>query len=200
MKKYLFFAVIILAVALIAALKQAEYAHKKWQTAMVNVKAYAEQLEGSKKQNTAFQLTIDQLEYYQDSIMRKLDETRKQLKVKNKNLQSVHYIASSFTKTDTILIKDTIFKEPDFVADTLLGDEWYKVRIGLKYPSMVSVSPEFRSEKHVVVSTKKETVNPPKKFFLWRWLQKKHVVVKVDVVEKNPYVNDESSRYIEILK
>lgn len=199
MKKYLFFAVIILAIALISALKQAEYANKKWQTAMVNVKAYAEQLEGSKKQNTAFQLTIDQLEYYQDSIMRKLDETRKQLKVKNKNLQSVHYIASSFTRTDTILIKDTIFKEPDFVADTLLGDEWYKVRIGLKYPSMVSVSPEFKSEKHVVVSTKKETVNPPKKFFLWRWLQKKQVVVKVDVVEKNPYVSDETSRYVEII-
>lgn len=200
MKKYLFFAVIILAVAFIAALKQVEYANKKWQTAMVNVKAYAEQLEGSKKQNTAFQLTIDQLEYYQDSILKKLDETRKQLKVKNKNLQSVHYIASSFTKTDTILLKDTIFKEHSFVVDTILGDEWYKVRIGLKYPSMVSVSPEFRSEKHVVVSTKKETVNPPKKFFLWRWFQKKHVVVKVDVVEKNPYVNDESSRYIEILK
>lgn len=199
MKKYLFFAVIILAVALIAALKQAEYANKKRQTAMVNVKAYAEQLEGSKKQNTAFQLTIDQLEYYQDSILKKLDETRKQLKVKNKNLQSVHYIASSFTRTDTILLKDTIFKEPSFVVDTLLGDEWYKVQIGLRYPSMVSVSPEFKSEKHVVVSTKKETVNPPKKFFLWRWLQKKHVVVKVDVVEKNPYVSDETSRYVEII-
>lgn len=200
MKKYLFFAVIILAVALIAALKQAEYANKKWQTAMVNVKAYAEQLDSSKKQNTAFQLTIDQLEYYQDSILKKLDETRKQLKVKNKNLQSVHYIASSFTRTDTILLKDTIFKEPSFVVDTLLGDEWYKVQVGLKYPSMVSVSPEFRSEKHVVVSTKKETVNPPKKFFLWRWLQKKMTVVHVDVVEKNPYVNNQTSRYIEIIK
>ena len=65
---------------------------------------------------------------------------------------------------------------------------------------MIIVQPEFKSEKHIVVSTKKETVNPPKKFFLFRWFQKKQTLIHVDVVEKNPYVENQSSRYIEIMK
>ena len=65
---------------------------------------------------------------------------------------------------------------------------------------MVAVKPEFKSEKHIIVSTKKETVNPPKKFFLFRWFQKKMKVLHVDVVEKNPYVDGETSRYVEIIK
>ena len=47
---------------------------------------------------------------------------------------------------------------------------------------------------------KKETVNPPKKFFLFRWFQKKHKIIQVDVIEKNPYVQNEVSRYIEIVR
>jgi hypothetical protein len=84
--------------------------------------------------------------------------------------------------------------------DTLIGDEWYTLRLGLKYPSMIAVKPEFKSKKHIVVSSKKETVNPPKKFFLFRWFQKKMTVVHIDVVERNPYVSDETTRYVEIIK
>ena len=65
---------------------------------------------------------------------------------------------------------------------------------------MIAVQPYFKSEKHIIVSSKKETVNPPKKFFLFRWFQKKHLVVHVDVIEKNPYVGSENSKYVEILK
>ena len=56
------------------------------------------------------------------------------------------------------------------------------------------------SEKHIIVSSKKETVDPPKKFFLLRWLQRKHLVLHINVIEKNPYVDEESSRYVEIIK
>jgi hypothetical protein len=81
-----------------------------------------------------------------------------------------------------------------------MGDKWYQLSLGLEYPSMITVKPYFKSEKHIVVSSKKETVNPPKKFFLFRWFQKKHVIIHVDVIEKNPYVSDENSRYVEIMK
>jgi hypothetical protein len=55
------------------------------------------------------------------------------------------------------------------------------------------------SEKAVVVSTKRETVDPPKKFFLCRWFQKKHTVVKVVVKENNPHVIDQENVFIEIV-
>jgi hypothetical protein len=72
--------------------------------------------------------------------------------------------------------------------------------VGLKYPSSISVKPELKSEKYVVVSTKRETVNPPKKFFLWRLFQRKHTILNVDIVEKNPYVQNESSKFVKIVK
>ena len=116
------------------------------------------------------------------------------------NLKALQQVKSSFSKSDTIILKDTLFKEVSLHVDTVLGDKWYNVRLGLHYPSTVIVEPEFKSEKHIIVSSKKETVNPPKKFFLFRWLQKKHRVVHIDVEEKNPYVSGETTRYVEIIK
>lgn len=200
MKKYLILAVIALTVALIAAVEQARVERKKWEVAMGNVKAYSSALSDEQDKSIALQLTVDQLEYYQDSILKKLDSTRKELKIKKKNIKTVQYIESTFTRTDTIVLKDTLFKEPSFAMDTLIGDKWYSMRLGLKYPSTIAVKPDFKSEKHIIVSSKKETVNPPKKFFLLRWFQKKMTVVHVDVVEKNPYVNNQKSEYVEIIK
>ena len=200
MKKTLIATVITLGIALYATWQQAEKNRRQWEVAMANLKAYDKELGYSKEKSTALQLTIDQLKYYQDSIVRKLDETRKDLKIRDKRLQSMQYVESSFTRVDTLVLRDTLFKEPFLALDTLFGDDWYSVRLGLKYPSMIVLSPKFKSEKHIIVSTKKETVNPPKKFFLFRWFQKKQLVLNVDVVEKNPYVQGESSKYIEVIK
>lgn len=191
---------IILVVALAAALKQVSYANQRWADAMGNVKAYSEELAAEKDKSTAYKLTIDQLEYYKDSVLMELDEVRKELGIKDKKLQAMQYVGSSFVKADTVVLKDTIFKEVDFKLDTLLGDKWCKVQLGLRYPAEIAVKPEFRSEKYIVVSSKRETINPPKKFFLLRWFQKRHTVLHVDVVEKNPYVENQNSKYIEIIK
>ena len=121
--------------------------------------------------------------------------------MKDKNVESLQYVYTTLTKTDTIVFKgDTIFKEPEFSVDTVIGDKWYQLKLGLDYPSSIVASPQFKSEKHVVVSTKKETVNPPKKLWILRLFQKKHKVLKVDVIEKNPYVEDSEFRYVEIIK
>lgn len=200
MKKWLAIAVVVLFAALCVAVRQALQAESKWKTAMANIKAYDQELQDSKNKSTAYQFTIDQLETYQDSIVRILNETREELKIKDKKLQSVQYVATVFEKIDTLILQDTIFKEPEFSLDTVLSDKWYKLELGLKYPSTIAVKPEFKSEKHIVVSTKKETVNPPKKFFLFRWFQKKHNILRVDVIEKNPYTTEEVSKYIDIVK
>lgn len=200
MKKWLFFTVIILVIALVAALKQVSYANQRWTNAMVNVKAYSEELAAANEKSTVYKMTIDQLEYYRDSVLMELDKVRKELGIKDKRLQAMQYIGSNFSKADTVVLQDTIFKEAGFKLDTMVGDKWYKIQLGLRYPSEIAVKPEFRSEKYIVVSSKKETVNPPKKFFLFRWFQRRHTVLHVDVVERNPYVENQSSKYIEIIK
>ena len=190
----------ILTVALILTVKSRGKIEKRWKESTENVKSYSELFSNSENKNKGFKLTIDQLQYFNDSILKELNETRESLKVKDSKLKSLQYLSSTFIKYDTLIIKDTLFKDPQIQVDTVLSDEWYSIRIGLKYPSTVTVNPMFRSIKNIVVSARRETVNPPKKFFLFRWFQKKHTVLNIDVIEKNPYIKEQNSRYIEIIK
>lgn len=204
-KKYIglimFTAIVVEAFFLKQAVNKAKQMEDNWKTAQANVKAYDELLSDSKQKNVAFQLTTDQLTNAKDSVIRELEETRKQLKIKEKNVKAEQYIASSFSRIDTIkLAGDTIFKDRELAVDTLIGDSWYNAKVSLKYPSTVVIQPTFKSEKNIIVSTKKETVNPPKKLWILRLFQKKHTVLKIDVIEKNPYVSNVESRYVEIIK
>lgn len=195
--------VILLVVTMIAlyfTLKSKKETEKRWKEAIANVKSYDNLFNGSKNNDIAFLLTIDQLKYSNDSIFQELNNIRRELKIKDSKLKSLQYISSNFTKSDTIILKDTVFKDERIDIDTLLSDEWYSINVGLRYPSSITVTPKFKSEKAVIVSAKKETVNPPKRFFLFRWFQKKHIVLHVNVIEKNPYIEDQDNRYVEIIK
>lgn len=195
--------VILLVVTMIAlyfTLKSKKETEKRWKEAIANVKSYDNLFNGSKNNDIAFLLTIDQLKYSNDSIFQELNEVRRELKIKDSKLKSLQYISSNFTKSDTIILKDTVFKDERIDIDTLLSDEWYSINVGLRYPSSITVTPKFKSEKAVIVSAKKETVNSPKRFFLFRWFQKKHIVLHVNVIEKNPYIENQDNRYVEIIK
>lgn len=204
MKKYVVISIVVTIVGLVSSLvitiKNARKYEDKWKTAEGNIKAYDELLSSSNKKSAAFQLTNSQLSTVKDSLIKELEKTREQLKVKEKDTKAMQVITSGFTKVDTIVVKDTIFKDRTLSMDTVLQDKWYSMDLKLKYPSTVVIKPTFKSEKHIVVSTKKETVNPPKKLWILRLFQKKHRVLNVDVIEKNPYMENQESRYVEILK
>lgn len=204
LKKYACIGSIVLMMVTIIVLcfilKSKVKTENRWKEAITNVKSYENMFSDSKDNSIAFQLTIAQLKHSNDSIFQELDNTRKELKIKDSKLKSLQHISSNFIKSDTIILKDTVFKNKGINIDTLLSDEWYSVRVGLRYPSSVTVTPKFKSVKTVIVSTKKETVNPPKRFFLFRWFQKKHTVLHVNVVEKNPYIESQDNRYVEIIK
>ena len=189
-----------LAVALTVATKEKKELEQKWKDSIQNIKSYGNQSSSSETKNDVFKLTIEQLKTSKDSIFRELEKARKELKIKDSQLKAVQYVSSSFSKTDTISLTDTIFKKPYMSVDTLLYNEWYSIKVGLKYPSTIIVKPEYKSVKNIAVSAKRETVNPPKKFFLLRWFQKKHTVLHIDVIEKNPYIHNQNCRYVEIIK
>ena len=142
--------------------------------AVNNNKAYSLENSSLKKENRVYKLTAEQLEYYSDSITVEMDRIRKELKIKDKDLQYLQYLLSTSERIDTVTFQDTIFSETTFHVDTLIGDKWYQLKLGMKFPNVIAVHPKFVSEKYIVTHSKKETVNPPKKFFLFRWFQKKH--------------------------
>lgn len=167
--------------------------------AMTNFKALQAEHDSVSNQSLMYQFTIDQLNYYNDSITEKLRQVKKELKIKDKDLESLSYLLSIAHKKDTIRLSDTIFVEGVNI-DTLIGDQWYKLDLGIKYPNEITTDVNFTSEKYIVTSLKKETINPPKKCWLARLFQKKHKVLRVEVVEKNPYITNTQQKFIEIIK
>lgn len=200
--KYIYWVLIIIGIIVAGiAIKKSSNYKKNWETAMSNVKAYDELLSTSNKKNVAYQFTVDQLSFIKDSLLKELNTTRESLNIKKDNVKSLQYVGSSFSHTDTLYLpQDTIFRDSFLTLDTVIGDTWFQEKLQLKYPSTIVVSPSFKSEKQIIVSTRKETVNPPKKWWLLRLFQKKHKVLQVDVIESNPYVSNEESRYIEVIK
>ena len=198
----------ITALALIFVLGVTTYIqHKKVKSLNIelsisksNEKAFIEENNELKDRNLAFKFTIDQINYLNDSLITKMNEIRKELKIKDKDLKQMQYLLSTAQKTDTIVFRDTLFRDRNLQIDTLLGDDWYNIKLGLSYPNLITTTPTFKSEKYIVTSTRKETIKPPKKCAIARWFQKKHKVVEVIIHEKNPYITNKEERFIEIVE
>lgn len=165
-----------------------------------NEKAFVAENSTLKNENLAFKFTIEQLNYFNDSLLVKMNEVRKELKVKDRDLKQMQYLLSEIKKTDTIRFRDTIFINKEVKIDTLLGDDWYNIRLGLQYPNLISITPTIKSEKYIIVGSRKETINPPKKCVIGRWFQRKHRVLEVEVIEKNPFIENKQQRFIEIIE
>ena len=165
-----------------------------------NIKAYDAELSGLKDDTKVYKLTIEQLNYFNDSIIKKMKVVQKELGIKDKRLQQLQYEASHAQRADTIILKDTIFRDPQLKLDTIVGDKWFRTNLHLEFPSTIALKPEIELERYTFISGKRETVNPPKKFFLFRWFQKKMTVITVTVKENNPYVKDKTQRFIQIIE
>jgi hypothetical protein len=204
LKKYSIFIIMLLMGALLISTcslyNNNQNLRDKLSISISNEKAFIVENNGLKVQNRTFQFTVEQLEYFNDSLITKMNEVRKELRIKDKDLKQMQYLLSEAQKKDTIVFRDTLFKEPTLDIDTLVGDKWYQMRLGLKYPSTITTDPKFVSEKYIMMDYKKETINPPKKCWLLRLFQKKHKVVEVNIVEKNPYIENKQQRFIEIVE
>lgn len=199
MNKILITIIICLTLGLTAAVVDCKETRTKYNNAMETVKAYDSQLDSTKASNRAYKMTIEQLEYSADSIFKEFQTIRKELKIKKKNVQSVQYISSVIHKTDTLVLSDTIL-QPLATVDTVIGDDWYRLNLKMHYPDTVVISPNFKSSQYIVAHVKKETVDPPKKWWWQRLFQKKHHVLNVEVVERNPYINVKTNKYVEVIK
>ena len=200
MNKYLIISIIIL-VGIISFLG---YTNKKlsnqYAIAYENIKAYDAELSGLKDDTKVYKLTIEQLNYFNDSIIKKMKVVQKELGIKDKRLQQLQYEASHAQRADTIILKDTLFRDSQLKLDTIVGDKWFRTNLHLEFPSTIALKPEIELERYTFINGKRETVNPPKKFFLFKWFQKKHTVVEVNIREMNPYVKNKTQRFIQIVE
>ena len=182
-----------------ASSKKIRALESKLEISTTNESILLNQFDSLNSYNKELQLNIEQLKYSNNITLDKLNKVRKELNIKDKELQKLQYQLSISNKTDTVVYRDTIFKE-GIKLDTLIKDDWYSLNLDLEYPSTIIVNPKFKSEKYVVTSLKKEIKGTPKKCWLGRIFQKKHNVIRVEVVEKSPYIETKEQVFINIIE
>ena len=167
--------------------------------AITNIKAYELENSALRDDTIEFKYTIEQLNYSKDSLNQRINKLRKDLKIKNKDIQKLQYMLSENQKKDSIVfIHDTLFRE-NIKVDTTLNDNWSKLHLQLEYPNTVLAEYSFKNESLVTTYIKRETVNPPHKCAFIRWFQKKHKVIHVEINEQNPYCEIKEQRFINIV-
>lgn len=164
-----------------------------------NEKAYAAENSNLRDKNLVYKLSIEQMGYFQDSLMIEMKRIANENGIKDRHIKNLQYQLEHFSKRDTIVLIDTIFRYSTFHLDTCLVDEWNKTCLSLSYPGNIGISNSYRNEKFIIVNSRKENIKPYK-CFLGKWFGKKHTILEIDVVDKNPYVETERQRFIEIIK
>ncbi len=167
--------------------------------AIINIKAYELENSALRDDTIEFKYTIEQLNYSKDSLNQKINKLRKDLKIKDKDIQKLQYMLSENQKKDSIVfVHDTLFRE-NIKVDTTLSDNWSKLHLQLEYPNTVLAEYSFKNESLVTTYIKRETVNPPHKCAFIRWFQKKHKVIHIEINEQNPYCEIKKQKFINIV-
>jgi len=204
MKKYFMIFIGVLIVSLGSCLWEQhiriQNLNDKLYVAVNNNKAYEAQVDSLENNTIQFQYAVDQLNHSNDSLVQKLNQTRKQLKVKDNKIAELQYIASENKKVDSVFVRDTIFRNPEFVLDTAITDKWSSLKLHAEYPNLIAADYSFNNETTVIMQNSRVTIDPPKKFFVWRWFQKKHTIVEVDVVQENPYCVNKEERFVKVIR
>ena len=171
-----------------------------------NLKAYIALNDTLRSTNRMFEFKTSQLNYINDSLVNQMDIVRKNIGVKDRNLKGLGYIKSTVRIHDTVLVNRIRDGDKTLSIDTVINKKWYQIEIDYKgsrcseCKDTLIVSPKVSSEKYVVISTSKEYVDAPKKWWFQRIFQKKEEVVDVKVVETNPYIYSDHERFIKVIK
>lgn len=163
-----------------------------------NEKAYAAENSTLRDKNLVYKMSIEQMEYFQDSLMIEMKKVANDNGIKDKHIRNLQYQLEHYSKKDTIVLRDTIFKDPTFYLDTCIIDNWNKTCLSLSYPGNIGISNSYKNEKYIVVNSKKEPIKPGKCKFV-NFFRRKHTILEIDVIDKNPYVETERQRFVEII-
>ena len=140
MKRYFYVALVLLLSALLLGgykmYGDLQKYKELYNRELLNVEAYEQYSTTLRDELREFQFTMDEMRASRDSTNAKLIAEIDRLKIKDKNVQYLQYNTSVITKVDTVVVSDTIFREPVNV-DTIVGDAWYTMKLGLRYPSTI---------------------------------------------------------------
>ena len=202
MKKTIIIAVsyILLIAALIISVEAFIGKAKQVKIDQANEKAYTDTIKITRDsqgreiaEKYALQKDVTELRRSKTKEVADLTKLLKESDLKLKNLLATSNIQ---TRIDTFL---WIKKSPlDSIYHFVVNPE-FKADVVVKKDS-ASFHPDITNTQKLAFASKRETINPPKKFFLARWLQKRQTVVKVVVRNSNTAIKTNSINATYIIK
>lgn len=153
-----------------------------------NSEYYASLFDASNKENRTLQLTISDLNASRDSIVQQLNETKKKLKVKDKNLVQAQVINTQVKDSTKVIVKT---KDINFTQELKLND--LTTIIVSRKDSILTATLDLKNQQTLFIEEKKQYRNKYK-----TWLSRFfHFDFKKDVHRK--YTIDNSNKLIKVI-
>lgn len=153
-----------------------------------NSEYYASLFDASNKENRTLQLTISDLNTSRDSIVQQLNETKKKLKVKDKNLVQAQVINTQVKDSVKVIVKT---KDINFTQELKLNN--LTTIIVSRKDSILTATLDLKNQQTLFIEEKKQYRNKYK-----TWLSRFfHFDFKKDVHRK--YTIDNSNKLIKVI-
>lgn len=184
----------LLTVAIFILGSQLSKKNKEIDRLFNNIKAYEQLATENKRLNTVLQLTVNELNNSKDSLIQQVEQARKELKVKNKNLQQAQVINTVIRDTVTKVITiDRNFNEE------LKINPLTTIKV-TRTDSILTAKIDITNQQILFIEEKKEYKNKYKNGWIrfWHFDWKKIKVRKYQIHNTNPIIKITDTRIIEV--
>lgn len=163
---------------------------------VINNYEYYEQLATKGvEQNRTLQLTIDQFKSSNDSLINKIRDVQKELKIKDNSLKTVTYVEEVIKHDTTVIVND---KDFDVV---IKPNELTTIEI-IKKDSLLSHKLDIQNDQALFITSKKVYRKEYKNWFrrLLHFDFKKRLVYEYQINNTNDLIRVQNTRIIELSK
>ena len=162
-----------------------------------NVRAYQDIVSNNQERNRTLQLTIEELNHSNDSLLLQLKQTQKELKIKDKNLTDASVINTEIKDS----VKTVIKKEAvDFEEELRLNP--LTTIIVRRKDSILTAKIDLKNQQTILIYKKKEYKNFYKNGWVrfWQFDWKKIETKEYQIVNTNPLIKVTGTRIVEVPK
>lgn len=159
-----------------------------------NIQAYEQLVTNKEQTNTVLQLTINELNNSKDSLIQEIQQTKKKLNVKNKNLVQAQVINTVIKDTVTkVITVDRNFNE------TLKINPLTTIKVS-RTDSILTAKIDIQNQQILFIEEKKVYKNTYKNGWIrfWHFDWKKIRVRKYQIENSNPLIRVTDTRIIEV--
>lgn len=158
-----------------------------------NILYYQEYQDSIQDNNRVLQLTIEEFDNSKDSIIRKLNDTRKELNIKKKQLKQIQSQTQQIKVDTTIIVKENDFKEvikPNNLTSIIIA----------KKDSILTAKIDIKNEQTLFIQSKREYKRQYKNWFkrLLKFDFKKQTVFKYQIYNSNDIIKITDTKLVTI--